>query len=523
MNSAFLSMSPDERNAYIAREAREYRERKSAAADAADDGPLAPVPLRREMPAGEAFPSDAMGDVLGGAVKAIGDKIQCAPGLAGASVLAAASLAAQALCDVEIPATGQARPLSLFMVSVAASGDRKSSADADAMGPIRQREKMLRTIYEEALPDYRRAKRAFDVAVSNAEKTKGDWREIEAAMRAIGDEPVAPLLPYLTADEPSLEGLHKLFERGQPAMGLFSDEGGGFLGGYSMGAENRLKTLAGLSLFWDGGVVRRIRAGDGATSLVGRRLAMHLMVQPGAASGLLCDAVARDQGFLARVLVSAPLSLAGSRLQKPIASETEGALRRYNSAILDLLESPLPLADGASNCLEPRRLTFDERAAGAWLRLCDAIETKLGAGGEYEPIRGFANKLAEHVARLAGVLTVSENSDAGEINSDALARAVALGDYFAGEGLRLIEAGAATPDVVNAEKALQWLQASGRQTFGLACLYQYGPNAIRDAATARKALDILEAHNWVARLSGKRHKIDGKIVREGWRLTNGGF
>jgi len=504
--------------------AEEYRRSRGAifpASDGGDDAPLEPVPLRREMPAGEQFPTAAMGDILGGAVKGIADKIQCAEGLAGASVLAVASLAAQALADCIIPATGQSRPLSCFLVSIAVTGDRKSSSDGEAMAPVRQREKALREIYEQALPDYRRAKRAHDVAVANAEKTKGDWREIEAAMRAVGDEPIAPLLPFLTCDEPSLEGLHKLFERGQPAMGLFSDEGGGFLGGYSMGAENRLRTLAGLSLFWDGGTVRRIRAGDGASALVGRRLSLHLMAQPGAAAGLLCDAVAMDQGFLSRVFVSAPPSLAGLRLQKPIGPETESALRRYNSAILEMLERPLPLAEGASNCIEPRRLAFDERAAAAWLRLCDAIEKKLGAGGAYEPIRGFANKLAEHVARLAGVLTIAENPEAGAISADALARAVALGDYFAGESLRLIESAAASPDVVNAEKALQWLQASGRQTFGLACLYQFGPNAIRDAASARKAIEILEAHNWIIRLPGQRHRIDGKIVREGWRLNKG--
>lgn len=70
-------------------------------------------------------------------------------------------------------------------------------------------------------------------------------------MRSIGDEPPAPLLPVLTTDEPTVEGLHKLFERGQPSLGLFSDEGGTFLGGHAMASENRLRTMAALSSIWD--------------------------------------------------------------------------------------------------------------------------------------------------------------------------------------------------------------------------------------------------------------------------------
>jgi hypothetical protein len=478
---------------------------------------MEPTPLRRLPPPGEPFPIDALGGILGGAARAIADKIQVADGLAGASILAAASLATQSHADCIIPATGQSRPLSLFIVSVAASGDRKSSSDGEAMTPVRCREKTLRTIYDDALPDYRRAKRAFEVAVQKAEKTKGDWRDIDAAIRAVGDEPSPPLLPFLIADEPTFEGLTKLFERGQPSLGLFSDEGGGFVGGHAMSADNRLKTLAGLSLFWDGATVRRIRAGDGASALIGKRLALHLMAQPVAAAGLLADSTALDQGFLSRVLVSAPASLAGTRLQKAISAGTESSLRHYNRVILDLLERPFPLADGTANALEPRRLPFDQHSSGKWLRLCDAIEKKLGAGGEYETIRGFANKLAEHVARIAGVLTIVDDPEAGSINSDTLARAVALGDYYAGEALRLFEASAVSPEIAQAEKLLTWLNNTWREpTIGLRAIYQNGPNSIRDRDTAKKAVDLLATHGWLTKAKGERHIVAGNNVRDAW-------
>jgi hypothetical protein len=75
-------------------------------------------------------------------------------------------------------------------------------------------------------------------------------------LRAVGDEPQAPLIPILTCGEPTLEGLHKLYAGGHPALGLFSDEGGSFIGGHSMAEENRLRTVAGLSSLWDAAPIR---------------------------------------------------------------------------------------------------------------------------------------------------------------------------------------------------------------------------------------------------------------------------
>src|SRR5271170_8319176 len=93
-------------------------------------------------PVKSAYPTDALGDVLGPAARAIAAKIQCPEAMAAQSVLSVASLACQALADVRLP-YGQTRPLSLFALTIAASGDRKSSADREAMIPVRMREQKL--------------------------------------------------------------------------------------------------------------------------------------------------------------------------------------------------------------------------------------------------------------------------------------------------------------------------------------------------------------------------------------------
>jgi hypothetical protein len=246
------------------------------------------------------------------------------------------------------------------------------------------------------------------------------------------------------------------------------------------------------------------------------------MAQPNVAAALLADDVAMSQGFLSRVLCSAPPSLAGTRMQREASPKSEPALRHYEGALRHLLEKPVSIVPGTCNALTPRRIPFDASAAALWGRLADVIERKLSQGGDYELIRGFASKLAEHIARLAGVLALVENPDTGEINAETLKRATALGDFYASEALRLFEAGAAPPEIVAAEKALALLQARGERTFSIAEIYQFGPNCIRDAATARKAISTLESHGWVRKQEGSRHIVGGRAVREAWRLNETG-
>ena len=94
--------------------------------------------------------------------------------LGGTKRVGGGEVAVQAHADVEIPATGHVKPTSLFMISVAASGERKSAADGEALYPVRKREKALREAYAAEAPEYLKLKAAFDAARKKALDTKGD-------------------------------------------------------------------------------------------------------------------------------------------------------------------------------------------------------------------------------------------------------------------------------------------------------------------------------------------------------------
>src|SRR5215204_4331959 len=120
-----------------------------------------PRPLRPELSPPDAFPLSALGDVLGAAAKAIHDKVQAPIAVCAQSVLAAATLAVQARADIQLP-TGQARPISGYFITVAGSGERKTSADREALWPISRHEQNLRELYDAELPGSLNARDAWD-------------------------------------------------------------------------------------------------------------------------------------------------------------------------------------------------------------------------------------------------------------------------------------------------------------------------------------------------------------------------
>lgn len=492
-------------------------EAAKAAKAAKADGP--PRPLLRKLPPATGYPVVALGNVLQPAAEAI-EAITRAPiAIAAQSVLAAATLAVQAHANVILP-IGQARPISAFFLTIAASGERKSACDDEALWPIRKREETLRAEHDAAIHDYENDHAAWDSARKKILNSKGDRTKKKAELDDLGPAPAPPNHPMLTVPEPTLEGLHKMLAIGQPSVGVFSAEGGQFVG-HGMSDDAKLRTAAGFSCLWDGTPIQRVRAGDGASVLPGRRVCMHLMAQPEVCGAFLCDRVLTDQGLLSRVLVTAPESTMGSRFWRDPPPEARRNLKFYGTRLLSILESPLPLATEKSNELQPRRLSLAPDARALWIVFADHVEKQLAAGGAYEPIRGLANKLPEHAARLAGVLTLVDRLDAPHVSAEHMAQGIDLAKHYASEALRLHAAGASNPTLMRAEQALEWCRAQPGGVIALADLYQKGPHAIRDAATARNAVKILLDHGWLVEVTGGA-QVKGQNRREVWRLREAG-
>jgi len=484
-------------------------------ANSSEFAPERPRPLMRELPPSTPFPIDALGSVLGGAAAAINDKVQAPLSTCGQAVLAVATLATQGIANVILP-TGQKKPLSCFFMTILETGGRKSACDAEALQPIRAYESSLREIYEREFSEYLKKKLAYERAQEKALKDcKGDQDVTKAALDNLGTPPMSPLHYMITSTEPTFEGLCHHYSIGRPSLGIFATEGGQFIGGHSMSEDAKLRTATGLSNLWDGESIRRVRKGDGVQELRGKRLTVHLQVQPEVGSVMLGDRMLLAQGFLSRVFITAPDSTAGTRMWKEVLESSKLALQAYNKRITEVMKEALP------ETIRDISLSGDARAL--WIAFADSVEQDLKSGGVMEPIAGLANKLPEHAARLAAVLSLIENSTAYEVSGAHLAAGIELVKHYAAEALRLFGASKTDVALLQAQKLSAWLRESWRlkESSGLVSLpdiYQCAPiSAIRNMSMARKIIGILEEHGHV--IPEGVNTVNGERRRETWRIV----
>ncbi|MEE1920847.1 YfjI family protein [Pseudomonas sp. 148P] len=463
-----------------------------------------PLPLLPDMEASAPYPLEALGELLGGAAAAIVEACQVPGALAAQSVLAAAAMAAQphgnALRD------GQLIPLSLFGLTVAESGDRKSAADRLALRAHHERQSTLLDVYDTEQKQYRNRRDAYQCARSAI--LEGAKADSEAVADELGKlkEPTAPPVPFILVEEPTLEGLQKSLLRGHPSQGLFSDEGGQFFGGHASRPENMLKSVAGLSKLWDGAPIIRTRAAEGeSASRSGCRLSAHLMIQPIVASEVLSNPLMQGQGFLARFLIAWPQSLAGTRFYKPTNPSCDLRLTGYWMRMKQLLTLAPPKNERGD--LEPNALVMDSDGKAVWIKAHDAIEMSLGRDGSLQEIKPTAAKGGENILRIAGVLAIVEKSET--LSQQIIERAVTLVNWYLGEAFRLTNPVSADPQLLKAQRLLEWLIENDWHAFDARTLQQKGPPVARKSAKQRDALlAVLVKHHQLLMEGSKRFRVN---------------
>jgi len=489
----------------------------AAFAQAESFAPEPPSPLMRVIPDGDAYPIEALGP-LRAAAEAIFDKTQAPAAIGAQAVLGVASLAAQGLADIETLASPA--PCSLYLLTIAQSGERKSACDRLAMPSVFEFQRELGDAYRDETTAHRirvdiwERQRADILKSANTEPTAA-----EADLQALGPAPESPLHPVIVSSEPTFEGLAKNLAYARPALGIFSDEGGAFLGGHAMNSDNRLKTVAGLSGLWDGTPVNRTRAGDGVATFSGRRVASHLMVQPIAAAGLLADPIANGQGFLARFLITEPPTTIGTRTRRGHSIGSDAALTSFAGRVGDMLRADLPLREGTANELDPPTLALDPDARHALVEFHEEVERGQIAGGPYETTRPFASKAAEHAARIAGVMTLYGDTNACSVSVSAMSDAITLARFYLSEAQRLSDAAEISSETQDAEVLRKWLLSNWSEAFISATdAAQHGPSRLRETAKLKKLLRVLEQHGWLEPAEGGA-EIRGKQRREAWRVV----
>lgn len=477
--------------------------------------PEGPQPLIREIPPPVDYPVSALGS-LRQAVEAAAGETQCPVAIAAGSALAVASLATQAHADTVT--LGGIRPLSLYLLTIAQSGERKSSVDRLLMKGLREIEEVEAAQYAKDHAAYLISREIYDARKKAALAGLGGKKSAiaEVDLRALGDPPAMPIAPFRTMAEPTAEAAYKSLQTGQPSQGLFSDEGGAFLGGFSMSADNRQKTLALLNSAWDGSALDRLRVGDGNSRLYGRRLALHLMVQPSIAHGFIGDPMTGEIGFLPRCLICEPASTIGTRLSHLTRSDPF-KLEAFASRLKAILAEPLPLAeDGRS--LKPRLLKLDKAARTVLIQFADEVERESGRGGAFAHISGTASKAAEQAARIAGVLTLWADLRAETVSFPTMVNGIELARFYLAEASRLSSAATVSAEVASAERLRLWLLGWSETDIAKSEILQFGPSCCRESGKADHAATLLERHGWLIPLA-EGAEVRGKARKLAWRIN----
>ncbi len=450
------------------------------------------------------YPVSALPPLLRDAVVEAQSFVQSPAALVACSALSALSLAAQGLANVrrDHQLVG---PVSLYILAVAESGERKSTCDRIFGAALRDWERDQAaacapdiTAHETAVATAEAKRAGLLEAVKRKRRDMQETEEEEAALQELAGLVPSPVkVPRLLYTDATPEALSHALATGWPSAAVLSAEAGAVFGAHGMGFEAILRNLAQLNVLWDGGAIDIDRRSKASYRLRDRRLTFGVMVQPETMRAFIerAGTLPRGSGFIARFLIAWPASTQGHRPYRP-APEAMPAVDAFNQRIRALLDTPL--TTDVLEGLVPTVLDLSPPAHAAWVQVYDAIERELASGGSYAPIRDVAAKAAENIARLAALFHMVDHGAIGTIDRICVDSAAQIVRWHLQEAHRLLGDLDAPPTMAVAIRLDAWLRGEAMRTgdgrIPTTRVYRYGPGCVRDNKELKDAVALLAEH-----------------------------
>ena len=446
------------------------------------------------------YPIESLPDAVREAVLEVQGFLRAPLSMVATSALCTLSLGAQGIADVE-RAEGLRGPCSLFALTVAESGERKSACDNFFARPLRDYEQARLDENLDAVKDYEAEMAAWNARMealsAGLRKEKGkaasadSVAELAEAQRA---KPEAPRMPQMFYEDTTPEAIAWGLAKKWPSAAIMAAEGGMVLGGHGMSKETLVRNLALLNVLWDGANVTIDRRSKESFRVAGARLTLGVQVQ----SGLLLDFVqstrglARSSGFLARFLIAWPESTQGYRdfVEPPSGFP---ALSAYHAQVRAMLDRQGALDEHGR--LTPRVLPLEPAAKKSWVTWHDNVEHSMRPTREMADLKDVAAKAADNLARVAAVLAVFEDPMTTVVSERHICAAAAILNWHLQEARRLYGATSPPEDVSDAAALDAWLIQHASLRGGRVrklTARQSGPHAVRERERFTTALAILE-------------------------------
>ncbi|PIE65385.1 MAG: hypothetical protein CSA26_03425 [Desulfobacterales bacterium] len=430
-----------------------------------------PVCLKSEA---APYPLDSLPETMRAAVKEVQVYHQMPVEMIAQSAIMAASIAAQGHINVarKESLTG---PVSLSMLTVADSGERKSTCDGLFLFPIKEYQERLRIEYREEKKKQNAALGAWKSIAAGikstikrkAEGNKDTRKEEERLLQHEQNKPAPAKDPIILLGDETPENLAQRLCHKWPCSAIVSSEGGVILGAHGMKQDSIMLSLALLNILWSGEGHHVGRKTTGNISIDGERLGISLMIQPKPLQMFFEKAggLEKSSGFLARFLVCHPVSTKGTRFDKKEPESWPNLERFYRKleAILDV-----PLVFTKEGKLDPVLMKLQTDAYKVWADYHDSVEKEMGPKGVYRDISETASKSAENAARLAAVFQLFEDGNPygqkgykegsyGFINPENMQRGATLARWYLDEALRFFVEIERTREEEDALQLERWL------------------------------------------------------------------
>lgn len=383
------------------------------------------------------YPTNAFHNLIRDALFEVQRNLQVREGLIGGPILSAMSIACQGDIDVKLP-TGQIRPVSLYVATIADSGERKTATDSLVFAPVYEHDAKESMEFSRALSSYgvefrywstinASLERKIGRAVSNDEETEHLRNALVANATKEPHNPQRFRIVYQSITErPMMEALRGDGRR----IAIISDEGEIVLKGGAM------QKMAPINKAWDGPKLLTFDRADGAVEVSNPRMTMNIMVQEQVFKAFMekRGEIARASGLLARFLVSWPASTQGFRWTSSTEPTWE-CLPKFHHRVTELLEA----TDVRHKAGDKSRkvLSLSPEAKELWVKTQNDVEPQLQPLGPLASVRDFASKALEIAGRVAAILHHFTGQEGNVISMETLQRALDIVKWYLDEFVRL--------------------------------------------------------------------------------------
>ena len=408
------------------------------------------------------FPVEALPRSLRAMVEAVAHSTQVAIEVPASLACSIAVACGGANFEVQVGET-HVEPMAFWTMCVLQPGERKTQALKLMSAPLRTWEanRSEHCSTDIALFEQEQQIRETRLKKLRGKAATGEGEEIDEAKREIKEliseqtSAVPPLSGDLIIGDATPEAILMRLQAAGGHLIVADDEGGilqNLLGRYSSNGDANLNgVLQGHS----GSAIRVDRVGRPRVYIKRAVITMMLMIQPDLFRDLSARA-ARGRGFLGRINFVVPHSMVGGRPYHGVGI-SRAVQREYERAIQSALG---PTDQGPPET--PHSLFISDELLDLWQPIHDEIELQLAPGQRLSHVADWGSKSAGGITRLAAGFYLIEvgyetAKRSPKIPAEFLARAYAVGKFFADQTLVARDRIAQDEDVKTAVRLFDWL------------------------------------------------------------------